>query len=62
MAGLLGEPVNMTCPVCCGAGGWDKKSGQPTENRSPIRRSTDEWMLCPMCDGRRFVNIRSGNL
>jgi hypothetical protein len=42
-------PVELPCPVCLGAGAWDRKSGALVYTW-PI---PPEAMRCPFCDGSR---------
>jgi len=44
------------CPVCAGAGWWDRLTGQPVDNRG----QPDHHGLtrCPYCEGKGAVPLR----
>jgi DnaJ-class molecular chaperone len=41
----------MTCPVCEGAGYWDRLTGHPVHTK-PLREGLQR---CPYCEGRGTV-------
>jgi len=43
------KPDEQPCPVCTGAGAWDKKTGAPVYTW-PL---PPDAQRCPFCEGRR---------